>query len=66
MKQNNALYLTLYRDVVAELHKLSTEQIAILLWTMIKVQQNDKNVLIAMYKKLHKIIQENEKIKLYK
>lgn len=29
---------------------------AILLWSMVKAQQNDKTIVLAIYKKLHKIM----------
>jgi hypothetical protein len=59
MKQNNSLYLALYRSVVSEFHNLTADQMAVLLWSMVKVKQNDKTTLLAIYKKLYKIIQDN-------
>ena len=29
---------------------------AILLWSMVKAQQNDKNIVLTIYKKLHKLM----------
>lgn len=66
MKQNNQLFLTLYKSIIADFHKLTIGQMAVLLWSMVKGQQNDKTVVLAIYKKLYKILENGEKIKLHK
>jgi hypothetical protein len=66
MKQNNALFLTLYRDIIADFHKLNLNQISILIWTMVKVKESDKNVFMAIYKKLYKVLEDNQSILLTK
>jgi hypothetical protein len=65
MRQNNSLYLTLFRDISARFHELNIDQMSILLWTMIKTEQNDKNIILTIYKKLYKILEEEEPIRLY-
>ncbi len=56
MKQNNALYFTLYKNILSQFHQLTLDQISILLWTMIKVKQSDKTTVLAVYKKLYHIL----------
>lgn len=56
MKQNNSLFLTLYRSAIADFHKLSLEQMSVLIWSMVKTKQTDKSTTLAVYKKLYAII----------
>jgi hypothetical protein len=66
MKQNNGLYLTLYKSIISEFHNLDMNSISILLWSMIRVKQNDKNVVLAIYKKLNNVLIINQPIILCK
>ena len=66
MKQNNSLYINLYRSVVSEFHNLTIDQISHLVWSMVKVKHNDKAIIMAVYKKLYQIMNDKEKIILYK
>lgn len=56
MKQNNSLFLTLYRSAIADFNKLSLEQMSILIWSMVKTKQTDKSTTLAIYKKLYATI----------
>lgn len=53
MKQDNQLYLSLYKSIVAEFHHLTIDQMSDAIWSMIRVKHSDKAVVMAIYKKLH-------------
>ena len=65
VRQNNSLYIALYKDVLANFQHLDLNQLAILIWSMVKVQQHDKATVLAIYKRFYEVLQnESKSIKL--
>ena len=66
MKQDNLLYQNLYRSIAGEFHQLTIDQISDVIWSMVRVKHNDKALIMAVYKKLHQVVNQDDKILLYK
>jgi hypothetical protein len=66
MKQDNLLYQNLYRSIAGEFHHLTIDQISDVIWSMVRVKHNDKALIMAVYKKLHQVVNQEDKILLYK
>lgn len=56
MKQDNALYITLYKSIVADFHHMTLDQMSDMVWSMVRVKHSDKAVIMAVYKKLNEVV----------
>ena len=66
MKQDNSLYQNLYHSIVGEFHHLTIDQMSDVIWSMVRVKHNDKALIMAVYKKLHEVVNRDDKILLFK